>query len=103
MAIQPQLIQALIVCLLLSVVYAFALSTKLGRYLCAEQTWLTVVAGTLLVLGCMAYVDADAALLALSFFVAGGIPMIARSVYIQFQHYIANTADYSARGEADND
>ncbi len=103
MAIEPQLIQALTVCLLLSVVYAFALSTQLGRYLCSEQTWLTVVAGTLLVLGCMAYVDANAALLALAFFVAGGVPMIARSIYIQFRHYLANTTDYAPRDGADRD
>lgn len=92
MPLDPKFVQPVIGCLLTSTVYAFLLSTKVGRYLCSEQTWLTVVVGTLIVLGWVATVDVFAAAVTGAFFVAGGVPMILRSLLIQFEHYKAQIA-----------
>lgn len=91
MPFDPKFVLPIIGCLLTSTVYAFLLSTRVGRYLCSEQTWLTVVVGTLIVLGWVATVDVFAAVVTGAFFVAGGVPMILRSLLIQFEHYKAQT------------
>jgi len=99
MPFDPRYISPVIGCLLSSTVYAFLLSTRVGRYLCSEQTWLTVVVGTLIVLGWVAVVDPAAALTVGAFFVAGGVPMILRSVLIQFEHYKAQISERPADHE----
>ncbi len=66
--------------------YAVLLSTRSGRRFTVRHTWVTVVVGTLVVLGGLALVDANAALLALAFFVAGGAPMIVRSWWLEVSY-----------------
>ena len=74
---------ALFGCLGTCTAYAVLLSTRQGRKFTVGHTWVTVVAGVLIVLGWLAFVDVNAALLALAFFVAGGAPMIVRSWWLE--------------------
>ena len=77
---------ALFGCLGTCAAYAVLLSTKGGRAFTVRHTWVTVVAGVVLVLGWLALVDIDAALLAMAFFVAGGAPMIVRSWWLEVSY-----------------
>ncbi|MGL4649357.1 MAG: hypothetical protein ACRC1H_08100 [Caldilineaceae bacterium] len=68
-----------------SALYAFLLGTRLGREFSAAATWVTVVAGTSLVLGAYALWDPWAALWALLFFVVGGVPIVIGEIIKDFQ------------------
>lgn len=65
--------------------YALLLSTSLGRRWTVLQTWTTVAAGTLLILAWLAMVDWQAAVLALLFFAVGGLPIVVRSLVLDFR------------------
>jgi hypothetical protein len=66
--------------------YAALLLTKWGQEFNIRHTWATVVIGVLIVLLCMATVDSNAALLTLTFFVAGGTPMLLRTLLLSERH-----------------
>lgn len=70
---------------LTTTLYAVLLSTPLGLRWTIAQTWSTVVLGTALVLGWLAWFDWSAALLALLFFAVGGLPIVIRSLVIDFR------------------
>lgn len=77
---------ALFGCLGTCTAYAAILSTRSGRKFTVKHTWVTVVGGVLLVLTWLALIDANAALLALAFFVAGGTPMVIRSWWLEVSY-----------------
>ncbi len=87
-------------CLLTCGVFAAVLSTKRGQEATLNYTWVMVVAGVCIVLAWMATVNTDAAWLALLFFIAGGTPMILRSLWLMHKHQ-QETMDYlrNNRGE----
>lgn len=61
--------------------YAFLLNTQKGKIFTSENTWITVVAGTLLVLAASWFlISLDAWIKVFIAFVVSGIPMIARSL-----------------------
>ncbi len=70
-------------CLVTCAGYAALLTTERGQELTRLYTWIAVVVGVAIVLAWMATVSMDAALMALLFFVAGGLPMILRSAWLQ--------------------
>lgn len=77
---------ALLILFLATSFYAFVLNaTRLGREFTADQTWVTVVVGTLIVLLCMALVDLYLSMLALLFFFVGGLPMVTAAIIKDFQ------------------
>lgn len=81
---------ALILAFVLSAAYAtFLALTDIGRWARQELTWLTVVIGVGLTLGCIAVVDADAAGLAGVFFAATGLPIVAESVLRMYRNHRA--------------
>ena len=65
--------------------YAALLSTPLGLRWTMAQTWTTVALGTALVLGWLAWFDWRTASLALLFFAVGGLPIVMRSLVIDFR------------------
>jgi len=83
---QIDLSLALLGCFGTCAAYAVLLSTKRGRVFTVDHTWVTVVAGVLVVLAWLALIDYSAAVLALAFFVAGGAPMIARAWWLEVEY-----------------
>jgi hypothetical protein len=81
-----KLSHALIGCFLTSSAYAVALNTQKGRYVALYHTWATVVAGVGLVLGWTATQEKHSTATDLAMFAAGGIPMIARSLLLDYQY-----------------
>lgn len=81
----PPILLALAGLLLTTTVYAVLLSTPLGRRWTVAQTWTTVVLGTAIVLAWLAWFDWRAALLALAFFAVGGLPIVIRSLILDFR------------------
>ena len=77
---------ALFGCLGTCTAYAATLSTKRGRKFTVRHTWVTVVAGVSIVLAWYAVTDVTSALYVLAFFVAGGVPMIARSWWLEVSY-----------------
>lgn len=71
-------------CFLSTLIYAVVLSTPLGRRFTDRQTWATVVFGVVIVVGCVAIEDMEAATLTATMFLAGGGPIIARSLILDF-------------------
>lgn len=67
--------------------YATLLSTSLGRRWTVLQTWTTVAAGTLIVLAWLAVVDWRSAALGLLFFTVGGLPIVIRSLILDFRQH----------------
>ena len=81
---------ALALSAVLSTVYAvFLARSDFGLWLRQEMTWLTVVVGVGMTLGGIALVDAAAAGLAVWFFVAGGAPIVVRSLWLTGSHLVA--------------
>lgn len=70
---------------LASTLYAIALSTKLGMSLTLAKTHYTVIVGVGMTIGFVALVDFDAAALLLKFFAVTGIPIVARSEWLDYQ------------------
>ncbi len=68
-----------------STVYALLLSTKTGRKWADEQTWSTVVGGTAMTLGWLATYRPRSAGWAMLFFMATGVPIVIRSLYLQLE------------------
>lgn len=68
-----------------STAYAFLLSTRWGRRWAEEQTWATVVGGTLLTTGFMALEDRKAAHTTITYFFIAGIPIVVRSLWLQLE------------------
>lgn len=66
-------------CLLSCTLYAAALSTRTGAQWAIQKTHYTVIVGVAIVLAWIAVVSIEAALIALVFFVLGGIPIVIRS------------------------
>jgi hypothetical protein len=66
-----------------STVYALALSTPTGRRWAQEQTWATVAAGVTLVAAWMAAEKRHAGTHTMVYFTVAGVPMIARSLWLQ--------------------
>lgn len=91
---------ALAACFVTCTVYALLLSTRRGQWWTLYATWATVVLGCGLVLLFVALVDADAALLAVAMFVAGGTPIVIRSLWLTARHLMA-WIDYRTRGGAE--
>lgn len=92
-----ELIFPLALLLLAASLYAVALSTPLGVRFTSAKTHYTVIAGVLLVLGCYALVDYRSAGIVLLFFVAGGLPMVARSEILDFRQ--RSLIERQARGD----
>ena len=73
---------ALALAFVLSLLYAAMLAaTDFGLWLRQELTWVTVVLGVAMTLGCMALVDRNAAGLAALFFAVAGVPIVGESLY----------------------
>jgi len=88
--------------LLLSGLYAWFLArTDFGMWLRQELTWLTVVVGVGLTLGCIALVDMSAAGLAALFFGVTGTPIIAESVLRMYRNYRAIQRRQMGGGDGD--
>lgn len=83
------IVPALIACFATCTVYALLLSTRRGQWWTLYATWATVVFGCGLVLAFVALVDADAALLAVLMFAAGGTPIVIRSLWLTGRHLLA--------------
>lgn len=84
---------ALIGCFVASSAYAVALNTQKGRYMTLHHTWATVVGGVGLVLGWTSTQARHTTATDMAFFAAGGIPMIVRSLLLDYQ-YTAEQTDY---------
>ena len=67
-----------------SVLYALVLNTPFGRRWAEKQTWTTVVAGVVLTTGWMAAEDPAAVKRNLLYFAVSGLPMIMRSLVLDF-------------------
>ena len=81
---------ALSLAFLLSICYALFLAlTEPGQWLRQEMTWLTVVVGVGLTLGGIALVDTQAAGLAVWFFAATGLPIVAESLVRMWRQHRA--------------
>lgn len=73
---------ALALAFALSLLYAAMLAgTDFGLWLRQELTWVTVVFGVGMTLGCIALVDLRAAAMAALFFAASGVPIVGESLY----------------------
>lgn len=70
-----------------SVLYALALNTQFGRRWAEKQTWTTVVAGVALTTGWLAAEDPQAAKRMLLYFAVSGLPMIVRSLVLDFSEF----------------
>jgi len=93
---------ALIAAAVLSTIYALLLAlTDFGLWLRQELTWLSVVFGVVLTLGCAALVDADAALMVALFFAATGLPIVVESLVRAWRNHRA--AQAVQLGERDGD
>ena len=81
---------ALALSAVLSTVYAvFLARSDFGLWMRQEMTWLTVVVGVGLTLGGIALVDAAAAGLAVWFFAATGLPIVAESLVRMWRQHRA--------------
>ena len=73
---------SLLILALTSGLYALFLQTRVGRLLVTRRTWLTVVIGVAMVIGAVApFIGLEHSLMVLAGFSAGGIPMVARSIF----------------------
>lgn len=79
---------ALAGCFACSAAFAGVLTTQWGQAKTLSHVWIAgfVVFGVGLVLAWLALVNMAAALQALAFFVAGGLPMLIRAVYLWNRH-----------------
>lgn len=75
----------LVFLLLLTSLYAMALSTPVGREFTRSKTWVTVVVGVALVLGAFALFWFEAALYAFIFFAVGGAPILVKEIIDEFR------------------
>lgn len=80
------LTHALVGCFVTSSAYAALLNTSRGRHIALYHTWATVVAGVGLVLGWTATQERHTTATDMAFFAAGGIPMIVRSLLLDYQY-----------------
>lgn len=71
--------------------YAFLLSTKQGRKFDQQHNWFVVMIGVFFTLGWLAIHDPRAAGRAFVFFVATGLPIIARSLLLDSEEKDAIT------------
>ena len=79
---------ALVGCFACSAAFAGVLTTQWGQEKTLSHVWIAsfVVFGVGLVLAWLAFVNLAAALQAFAFFVAGGLPMLFRAVYLWNRH-----------------
>ena len=79
---------ALSLAFLLSICYALFLAlTEPGQWLRQELTWLSVVVGVGMTLGCIALVDVHAAQAAAGFFAVTGAPIVIESLIRMYRHW----------------
>lgn len=84
------LILTLLLAFLLASLYALFLAlADMGLWLRQEQTWLTVILGVGLTLGCLAVVDFAAAALAALFFAVTGLPIVVESLWRTYRQHRA--------------
>lgn len=84
------MILAILLAFILSALYAaFLALTDIGQWARQEVTWLTVVVGVGITLGCVALVDQDAAQVAVLFFAATGAPIVVESVLRMYRNHRA--------------
>jgi len=93
---------ALAGCFVTSAAFAAAITTQWGQAKTLSHVWIAgfVVFGVGLVLAWLALVNMAAAIQALAFFVAGGLPMLIRAAYLWNQHkqqYIAHLQQQAQR------
>lgn len=81
-----KLAPALVGCFVTASAYAALLNTQRGRYLTLYHTWAAVVGGVGLVLGWTSTQDRHTTATDLAFFAAGGIPLVLRSLLLDYQH-----------------
>lgn len=84
-----------------SVLYALALNTQFGRRWAEKQTWTTVVAGVALTTGWLAAEDPQAAKKLFVYFTVSGLPMILRSLVLNFLDF-EQMIDALTEGEGSN-
>ena len=77
---------ALAGCFVACTVDALLRSTRRGMWLSLNMTWLTVVLGVSLVLAWIATQPPHTAVIDLYFFVAGGLPIVVRSLLLSALH-----------------
>ncbi len=79
---------ALTLAFVLSALYAaFLARADAGLWLRQEQTWLSVVIGVALTLGCIAAVNASVAAMTALFFAASGTPIVFESLLRQYRQH----------------
>jgi hypothetical protein len=79
---QVDLPTALAGCFATCTAYALLLCTEKGKWMTLNVTWITVIVGVSLVLGWIATQAAHTAEVDLYFFVAGGFPIVIRSLWL---------------------
>ena len=79
---QLELVPALVGCFVTCTAYALLLSTERGKWATLNLTWATVIVGCALVLGWIATQPPHTALTDLYFFIAGGTPIVIRSLWL---------------------
>ena len=93
---------ALILAFVLSAIYAaFLALTDVGLWLRQELTWLSVVLGCGLTIGCIAVVDQGAAGMAALFFAATGAPIVVESLARMYRNQRAVQRRQLGRGDGD--
>ena len=93
---------ALILAFVLSAIYAaFLALTDAGLWLRQELTWLSVVLGCGLTIGCIAVVDQGAAGMAALFFAATGAPIVVESLARMYRNQRAVQRRQLGRGDGD--
>ena len=93
---------ALILAFVLSVLYAAFLALHdAGQWIRQELTWLTVVLGDGMTLGCIAAVDLHAAGIAALFFAVTGTPIVFESLVRMYRNHRAITKQQMGKGNGD--
>lgn len=91
---------ALLLAFVLSVLYAAFLALHdAGQWMRQELTWLTVVLGVGMTLGCIAAVDTAAAGVAAMFFAATGTPIVFESLVRMYRNHRAITKQQMGNGD----
>jgi hypothetical protein len=88
--------------------YAWLLTTKRGKRIALDHTWLTVVIGVSLVLAWVGTQQLHSVLTDFAFFAAGGTPLVLRSLYLwataqsEYVDYLRDRGDRHAPSDEDD-
>lgn len=83
---QLDITTALLGCFAACTAYAFWLNSKGGKWFALNVTWASVILGVSIVLAWIATQPAHTAQVDLLFFIAGGLPIVVRSLLLTGKH-----------------